>query len=330
MKILSFCFTLVFLLLMSAADADEVRPAYLAMQETSPDSFAVLWKYPVSTNNLKALQVVLPDGCEILGDKNQWQDEAYAIGRWNMRCLSGLFNKPIEVTGLDSSSTELLLRIEFLDNNTLVQRLTPLRNRVIVPEHPTIKGIITSYFVTGIEHILTGTDHLLFVLCVMLLLKSNKRLLLAITTFTVAHSMTLIAATLGYVSLNPTIVEILIALSIVFLAYEVMRDHKGIFGISARYPWIVIFVFGLMHGLGFAGALDELGLPQNDIPLALLFFNLGVEAGQVLFIVCVLLLLWSLRKLFKKRLVGWRPFPAYAIGIAASFWFFQRLTSLWS
>ncbi len=330
MKVLLPFILVILMFMTSMGMADEVRPAYLAMQEESPDSFTVLWKYPLSTNNQAELEVLLPDGCEVLGDKNQWLDQAYTISRWNMRCADGLIKKEVKVTGLDTSSTELLLRIEFLDNTTLVERLTPVRNSVVVPERQTITGIIKSYFVLGMEHILTGIDHLLFVLCVMLLLRSRKKLLLAITAFTVAHSFTLIAATLGYVQVNPTIVEILIALSIVILAYEIMRDYRGISGLSTRYPWLVIFIFGLMHGLGFAGALGEMGLPQNDIALALLFFNIGVEAGQILFILIVLLLLWPLRKLFGKRIANWKPFPAYAIGIAASFWFVERLTSLWS
>lgn len=330
MKIFKLIFLMILSLLSSIVVADEIRPAYLALQEKSTDSFAVLWKYPASTEAINELDVVLPDSCKVLGAKNHWLDASYSISRWNMRCANGLINKQVRVTGLDSTSTELLLRIEFLDNTTLVERLTPVRASVTVPERPTIIGIIKSYFVIGMEHILTGTDHLLFVLCVMLLLRSRGKLFLAITAFTVAHSITLIAATLGYVSLNPTLVEILIALSIVFLAYEIMRDNRGVSALSARYPWLVIFVFGLMHGLGFAGALGELGLPQNDIPLALLFFNVGVEAGQILFIILVLLLLWPLQKLFTKKIDSWKPLPAYAIGITASFWFFQRLTSLWS
>lgn len=330
MKTFKLIFLMILSLLSSVVVADEIRPAYLALQEKSTDSFAVLWKYPASTETIKELEVVLPDSCKLLGGKNQWLDATYSISRWNMRCANGLINEQVRVTGLDSTSTELLLRIEFLDNTTLVERLTPVRDSVTVPERPTINGIIKSYFVIGMEHILTGTDHLLFVLCVMLLLRSSGKLFLAITAFTVAHSITLIAATLGYVSLNPTLVEILIALSIVFLAYEIMRDNRGVSALSARYPWFVIFVFGLMHGLGFAGALGELGLPQNDIPLALLFFNVGVEAGQILFIILVLLLLWPLQKLFATKIDNWKPLPAYAIGIAASFWFFQRLTSLWS
>ncbi len=321
---------MVFLLLSSVANADELRPAYLALQEVKTHTFTVLWKYPLNAKSINELTVIHPAGCEVQGEENRWFDELYVVSRWNLICENGLANKSLGVTGLDSTSTELLLRIEFLDSTTFVERLTPVRNSIIVPERPTLNGVIKSYFVIGMEHILTGTDHLLFVLCIMLLIKCNKNLLLAITAFTMAHSITLILATLGYISLNPVLVETLIALSIVFLAYEVIREHKGLSGLSARYPWSVIFIFGLMHGLGFAGALGELGLPQNDIPVALLFFNLGVEVGQLLFICCVMVLMWMLRILTRKRLDNLKPFPAYAIGIAASFWFFQRLTSLWS
>ena len=188
--------------------------------------------------------------------------------------------------------------------------------------------MITTYFLLGVEHILLGIDHLLFVLALLLLVPGLRMLFWTITSFTLAHSVTLAAATLGFVNFPSRPVEAIIALSILFVASEIIRWRQGHPGISRRWPWLVAFVFGLLHGFGFAGALSEIGLPEHAIPLALLFFNLGVEAGQLLFIAGVLLI-W----LFLKRLNwpewSWRM-PAYAIGTVAAFWTIERVLSFWS
>jgi hydrogenase/urease accessory protein HupE len=195
------------------------------------------------------------------------------------------------------------------------------------PEWPiTITGIRT-YVRLGVEHILFGIDHLLFVLCLLLLVRDIRRLLGTITAFTLAHSITLAAATLGFVRVSATPVEATIALSIVFLASELVRGEAGRSAVTRSYPWLVAFSFGLLHGLGFAGALAEIGLPQGEIPLALFAFNVGVELGQLAFITAVLLLA-RLVRVVPLRLPAWAPDTAgYAIGAMASFWVFSRLAA---
>ena len=185
------------------------------------------------------------------------------------------------------------------------------------------------YISLGIEHILLGIDHLLFVLALLLIVRSPWMLIKTITAFTVAHSITLALATLGLLSVPPRPVEAAIALSIVFLCIEIVHAHQGRVGLTYRSPWLVAFAFGLLHGLGFAGALAEIGLPQSEIPLALLFFNIGVEIGQLLFVGVVLAIGLALAWWLRPRLLhsrSWvRGIPAYAIGTAATYWFIQRV-----
>jgi hydrogenase/urease accessory protein HupE len=184
---------------------------------------------------------------------------------------------------------------------------------------------VPAYLLLGIEHILTGFDHLSFVLGLMLLVRSRVTLVKTITAFTVAHSLTLAAAALGYAHVNPSVIEALVAFSIVFVAVEVVRAYRGQFGLTRRYPWLIAFTFGLLHGFAFAGSLAQIGLPEHNIPLSLLLFNVGVELGQLLFVGAVLAAEVLLRRL-RRRLPRWTTWiPPYAIGGLASFWVIQRL-----
>jgi HupE / UreJ protein len=184
------------------------------------------------------------------------------------------------------------------------------------------------YLVLGVEHILLGIDHLLFVLGLLLIVRGPWQLFKTITAFTLAHSLTLALATFGVVTLPPRPVDAAIALSIVFLAAEILRGRQGRVGLTHRFPWLVAFGFGLLHGLGFAGALAEVGLPAAEVPAALLFFNLGVEIGQLMFVAAVLSLRWAARSLQ----LGWPAWaevlPAYAIGTLACFWLMERLAAI--
>ncbi len=184
------------------------------------------------------------------------------------------------------------------------------------------------YTELGIEHILLGIDHLLFVFGLLLLVRGTWMLIKTITAFTIAHSLTLALATLGFVNVPSAPVEAAIALSIVFLAVEILNGRRGKYSLTHRQPWIVAFIFGLLHGLGFAGALSEIGLPPNEIPIALLFFNIGVEIGQLLFVAVILAIWWALKNL---RFIppSWvEPIPTYALGTVAMFWFFERASAI--
>ena len=250
-----------------------------------------------------------------------------AIQQWTLRAPT-LRGQTLRIRGLEGSMTDALVRIEFADGTTWVQRLTGDEPSASIPMRQSGWSVAGVYFKLGVEHILFGIDHLLFVLALLIITGGTMRLVKTVTAFTVAHSITLTAATLGFVHVPQPPVEATIALSIVFVAAEIVHQRGGREGITAHAPWVVAFTFGLLHGFGFAGALSEIGLPQGDVPLALLFFNVGVEVGQLLFIAAVLALIVLMRRVRVPfpRWVG-ECMPPYAIGTVAMFWVIQRIVA---
>jgi hydrogenase/urease accessory protein HupE len=250
------------------------------------------------------------------------------VERWTVRRAGGLDGATIHIAGLAATRTDVLARLERLDGTTQVNRITPAAPSFTVESAPSAREVAATYLTLGVEHILLGVDHLLFVLALLILVQGTHRLVVTVTAFTVAHSLTLAGASLGFLDVPGAPVEACIALSIVFVAAEIVHGRRGQPGLTARRPWIVAFVFGLLHGFGFAGALHEIGLPQTDIPLALLFFNVGVEVGQLVFIAGVLVVIALARRTpVTMPAWAWR-IPPYAIGGVASFWLIQRLAVL--
>jgi hydrogenase/urease accessory protein HupE len=248
------------------------------------------------------------------------------VQTWRVRAINGLADKEVQVVGLENTLSDALLRAEFADGRSFVQRLTPASPRVIVPAAPTSSQVAVTYLKLGVEHILLGFDHLLFVLGLMLLTADLRRLIAAVTAFTAAHSITLALAALGFVHVPGAPVEATIALSLAFVAAEIIRDRHGQAGLAARAPWLVAFAFGLLHGFGFAGALSEIGMPAGHIPAALLFFNVGVEVGQLLFVAAVMAA-WKGVVAARLPLPRWAALaPPYLIGSLAMFWVFQRVS----
>ncbi len=305
--------------------AHEVRPAYLELRQTADDSFDVLWKVPAKGDDLRlALYVRFLESVEATDPIAVYAGSAYEE-RWTVRDPGGLVGSTIRIDGLSGTLIEVLVRIERLDGTTQTQRLTPEAPSLNVEASPSRVQVGATYFVLGFEHILLGIDHLLFVLALVLLVDSWRRLVVTITAFTVAHSVTLAAATLGVVRIPGPPVEACIALSILFVAAEIIRSQEGISGFGQRAPWPIAFGFGLLHGLGFAGALSEVGLPQHAIPLALFFFNVGVEVGQLAFLSASLGVLALLRRLpIDPPLWAARLAPT-AIGAIAMFWVIERV-----
>jgi hydrogenase/urease accessory protein HupE len=227
----------------------------------------------------------------------------------------------------------VLVRVEGLEGGVQTERLSPTRTAFVVQAAPGAGEVAVTYLRLGIEHILFGFDHLLFVLALVILVRNWRRVALTVTSFTVAHSVTLAAATLGFVNVPGPPVEAAIALSIVLVAVEIVNARNGKRSLTAEWPWLIAFCFGLLHGLGFAGALAEVGLPQHAIPVALLFFNLGVEVGQLLFVVAILMAGWLALRLASLRLqpvaVQWVSnrvdvTAAYLVGTLASYWLIER------
>ena len=267
------------------AFAHEVRPAYLQVQQTSAGTYDVLWKVPGRGDGMRlGLYVELPTHCVTIGAvRSSFVNNAFTE-RWKVKRTGGLTGDTIHIAGLAATMTDVLVRLERLDGTTQVTRLTPAAPSFVVEAAPTGMQVADTYTRLGIEHILTGVDHLLYVLAMLLLVTGWKRIVATMTAFTATHSLTLAAATLGWVQVPQAPVEACIALSILFVAREIVCSRKGQPGLTEQWPWVVSFTFGLLHGFGFAGALSEVGLPQTAIPVALLFFNVGVEIGQLLFI----------------------------------------------
>jgi hypothetical protein len=307
--------------------AHEVRPAYLELRERAPELFDVLWKVPARGDQRLAIAAKLPERCESVAPRRATATEAAVTERWSVRCVGGLGGGTLAVEGLAGTLTDVLVRIEAPGGAARIARLTPREPAFVVPVEPGRGEVAATYLRLGVEHILEGLDHLLFVLALVLLVREPRRLVATVSAFTLAHSVTLAAATLGVVQVRQGPVEAVIAASIVFVAGEIAHEARGRPGLGARRPWLVAFVFGLLHGLGFAGALREVGLPQQSIPLALLFFNLGVELGQLLFLACVLPLAALGRRAALRWPVASAQLPAYAIGSVAAWWTLERVAA---
>lgn len=314
-----------------AANADIFRPAYLELREAGDDRYDVLWKVPAQGSDRRlAAYVAMPAGTETTEEPRVTLVGSAWTERWQVRHPGGLTGETIRIEGNAVGVTEVIARLERLDGSSQVARL-PIEDPVFLIEAPQGKAAVAwSYFVIGVEHILGGIDHLLFVLALLLVVKDMHRLVWTITAFTVAHSVTLAAATLGWVHVPGPPVEAIIALSIVFVAAEFVHAKEGHPGLTERAPWIVAFSFGLLHGFGFAGALSEVGLPDNALPLALFTFNVGVEAGQLLFVGAFVLLRFLASRLSVAR-SDWLPLAtAYGIGSVAAYWTIERVASFWS
>jgi hydrogenase/urease accessory protein HupE len=312
--------------------AHEVRPAYLQLHQTSAETYDVFWMVPGRGDHLRlSLYVELPKNCSNASPPRGVVGDGAFVEEWSIKCSGGLTGGVIEIAGLNATMTDVLVRVERMDSTTQVTRLTPAASSFTVEAAPGTAQVAGTYLHLGVQHILTGWDHLLYILAMLLLVKGWRRVILTMSAFTLTHSLTLTAAALGWVHVPQRPVEACIALSILFVASEIVRARRGQSSLTQRWPWVISFTFGLLHGFGFAGALSEVGLPQKAIPVALLFFNAGVEIGQLIFIVSIVAIGMLVRKAARKITLphpswAWR-LPPYAIGAVAAFWFIQRLGS---
>ncbi len=312
-----------------AARAHESRPAYLEIKETAPGQFSVLWRTPVRAGMRLPLRLTMPEGVKDLKEPVvQELGDSQVERRWIDAGRDGLAGKRIEIIGLQFTITDALVRVQLLDGRTVQTIARPSQPWVEIAASQSWWQVMGTYIVEGIRHILLGADHLLFVLGLLLIVKDGWMLVKTITAFTIAHSITLAIATLGYAEAPALPLNAAIALSILFLGPEIVRSWRGETSLTIRHPWVVAFAFGLLHGFGFAGALTGAGLPRGDLPLALLSFNVGVEVGQLGFVVLMLALERSFRVL-EVRWPAWaQALPGYTVGTLGAFWTVQRLVAL--
>jgi len=308
-----------------------LQPGYLEIRLIDKELYAAVWKKPAVNSRPMAITAKLPQSCDPRTPVEPiWDGSAY-IARWTLRCSGGLEGGVIRIDGLDQTKTDVLVRFDFADGASQTHRLTPSDSSFTVPSQPSRLEVVRTYLLLGFKHILSGIDHLMFVLALLLLVKGVRRLIVTVTAFTIAHSLTLAGATLGFVQIPGPPIEATIALSIMFVASEIIHSRQGIPGLTQKYPWVVAFTFGLLHGFGFAGALAQIGLPQASIPIALLFFNVGVEIGQLLFIASVFAAI-ALAQQVTRRIDVPRPtwawaVPPYVIGVIASYGIIQRVAA---
>ena len=305
------------------AQAHEIRPAYLEIVEQTENEFQVVWKQPINNGRRLVVDPVLPSDCEQSAEPQSGLLDGAVVSHWRVVC--SLRAGEIVIAGLDRTLTDTFVKIEYLDGDSHTVVLRPASPTLDLSTAETVAAF--AYIGLGFEHILSGPDHLLFVAGLMILVRLGK-LLLVITAFTLAHSLTLALTMLGLVTLAPGPVETLIAISIVLIAVEAVNGLDGRSSFASRWPWLISFSFGLLHGFGFAGALGDIGLPENAELAALFFFNIGVEFGQIAFIAVLLFGFWILGKLMANRLDYIRRVTAYTVGIAGTFWSFERLGTL--
>jgi hydrogenase/urease accessory protein HupE len=321
------------LLPVSTACAHEVRPAYLQIDEVGSGRYQLLWRTPVLSGMHLPVVLRLPDDVRNVTGPTQQELSDSVVERGIIDGgIEGLAGKRIEFAGLQATVTDVLVRVQMLDGTHSTTLVRPSQPWVDIATRWGPLAVVGAYLAHGIEHILFGFDHLLFVLALILIVRNTRTLLLTVTAFTVAHSITLSLATLGVVHVPGPPVEACIALSILLVASEIARLQRSEPSLTASWPWAVAFAFGLLHGLGFASALIDIGLPQRDIPLALFAFNVGVEVGQLTFIAAVLGVMRLARRLPILAIAEYRLRTAtsYVVGSVAAFWFVERLAGFWT
>lgn len=314
----------------STAWSHEIRPGYLELRESQDGSYELLWKKPAGGEVEIRIAPVIPEGCRLLTPDRQQITPGAVLVRGTLQCERGIGGKTLRIAGLEATVTDVLIRIHHADGRVESHLLRPSSPTVTLGAITTAGGRAFAYLRLGIEHILLGVDHLLFVLGLLLIVSDRWMLVKTITSFTLAHSITLAIATLGYATAPLPPLNAAIALSILFLGPEIVRVWRGETSFTIRHPWIVAFAFGLLHGFGFASGLTSMGLPRAEIPLALLLFNVGVEVGQIFFVILVLLL----ERSFQTLEIRWPRFaaalPGYVVGSLGAFWTIQRTLLLFS
>lgn len=308
--------------------AHEVRPAYLEIKEVNDYIYKIIWKVPLLNQRVPDIQPIIGDGAN-LASYNQKKELEALIDYKNLTLNQDIGGLSLRITNLEKTLIDVIVRLERSNGEINTFLIQPSDPEAVIPTSSSPWQVAKTFGVLGVEHILLGWDHLLFVFGLMLLIRKRRLLITTITAFTIAHSITLIFASLGILRLPSAPVETVIALSIVFLGREYILMQRGEKSMTAERPWLVAFIFGLLHGCGFAGALASIGIPNHAVMTSLLSFNLGVEVGQLIFVASLLLIYYLAIRLLKVKLPDWSlPLPGYAIGGMAAFWFITRLLDI--
>ena len=309
--------------------AHEVRPARLGIVQINDSSYQVFWKLPAIKEGVLRLKPIFEvDHNVTLSQPPRDLGDAY-ISEWTIVPNEKIEGTHVRIDGLERTITDVFVTIDLINGESESFLVRPSNPSFAFSLNRSNWQIIKDYIILGIEHIWLGYDHLLFVLCLLWLVSGIKKLIQTITAFTLAHSITLAASVLGLITLPSSPVEAVIALSIVFLAVEIIQQQKGIKVFTSEYPWLVAMIFGLLHGFGFAGALTEVGLPGSAIPISLLGFNLGVEIGQVIFILVIIGLIQLSKQLINNIPELFPKMAVYGIGGLSSFWLIERIVGFW-
>jgi len=326
MRILRLLSVLLALLwLAHPAQAHRFAPSLLKVTEIDATQYNLVWKTPIQATSNVAMRPQWPQSCEVTSSSPAQMEGTGRVNSWQLSCSElgddGMVGETLGVEGLGPNQASAMVMVSLRDGRHYQQVLNAEKPSFVVPVEPGAGEVMTDYTVLGVEHIWGGVDHLLFVFGLLLLVGGGRRLLWTITAFTAGHSITLSLVTLGFFNYPVALVEFTIALSIFVLAVELTRRA----GFVKRYPWWLAGGFGLLHGMGFAGALAATGLPQDNVPLALLFFNVGIELGQIGFIVLVLLVWMFIRRplgvSWSERLM---PVPVYVLGTLSAMWCIER------
>lgn len=312
----------------SRVRAHETRPAYLEVNETAPNRYELLWRTPVSAGmRLPIMFELSSDAKDLQPPTSEELTDSRVERRWVM-LPGGITNKRIDFPGLESTITDVVVHVRFFDGRVFTTIVHSSRSWVEIPSRETRRMVVSDYILHGIRHISLGADHLLFLLGLLLILKDRWMLMKTVTAFTIAHSFTLALATFGYANAPLVPLNAAIALSILFLGPEIVRSWRGQSSFTIRHPWVVAFAFGLLHGFGFASALTGTGLPRAELLLALVSFNVGVELGQLSFVLLVLLVDRAFRILEIRWPVWVELVPGYTVGSLGAFWTLQRVLIL--
>ena len=310
-----FYFCLILLFLSPAINAHEFNPAHLVINEKEDFKYDVTWMYPI--RNLGPVSLSLPKDCES-NSIEAFQESKYLTEKISMQCANPIKGKSIFINGL-SILNDALVTIKFLNGERFEGLVSLKDSKLTIPKE--VQVFPTGYFALGIEHLIGGPDHLLFVFGLLFVIFGWRNLLKTITAFTLAHSLTLGLSVFEIVNLPSITIEALIALTIIYLALEISEDRG-----KDRTPWIMAFGFGLLHGFGFAGALGEIGIANEQLFLSLLFFNIGIEIGQLIMIPIFLIIIWLLQNI--KLNFSVTKLSSYAIGGMGSFWLIERVLGI--